>query len=201
MVLPLAKNLLERYIFDGSDVAKFSEMAIRTLYPCIQAAKSFPPPLFIEENEGVKYDSALHEMLHRVSVRVQSTALILQANTRDMVLPLHFPFLENPIDGLVLEGTSRYATHAKLFATSQKLTCLDSMLKKPVLAFHTQRHHKGPLDLEATPAELLSVWGLGNIAYTTVDGNTTCHVEYLEIGRGYLAPVHRSSNSFTYPLL
>lgn len=162
------------------------------LYPCLKAMDSIPHVFNTGQNDEFKYNSALHKILHRIALIVQSTALVIQVNIRDMVLPLEFSFLDGHIHGLVLEGASRNKAHAKIFATSQKLTCLGSMINKPVLVFSTQQPRDGgAVNLEATPAELLSVWGPGRIAYRSgreVDGKPALSMAYLEIGGGYLTP-------------
>lgn len=91
---------------------------------------------------------------------VQSLCLMVQSYLRDSMAPFQFEFLTSPISEFVLEGTSSQLGSRKVYASSQRLSCLGDMLETNVLVFGSQRLlAQERLDLVATTAQIVSLWG------------------------------------------
>lgn len=109
-------------------------------------------------NQGTQV--AVIEILHVTALVVQSLCLVVQSYLRDSMTPFHFEFLTNPVSRFVLEGIKPQLWSRKLYASSRRLSCLGDMLEKDVLVFGCQRRlQQERLDLVATTAQIVSLWG------------------------------------------
>ncbi|KAH8427999.1 uncharacterized protein LDX57_005705 [Aspergillus melleus] len=99
-------------------------------------------------------------VLHLTALVVQCLNLILQSYLRGSKTPIRFQFLTTPIFNFVLEGVDHSSQARKVYATSQKLSCLGDMLHTEVLVFGLQKSlAQRRLDLIATPAQVVAMWG------------------------------------------
>lgn len=191
--------------YNSTQGGSFSERVAGTLLPTLQSMNQCMEGIFhmpsIRDTDGRW--SVVLSILHKAALTVQSVALILQANARSMVAPFEFSFLEAPVSSFVLEGAFPERIDAAIHASSQELTCLGSMLQQPVLVFHTKPKVGRALDLEATLAELVSMWGPAEISYSSREKptGTAYGVEFVEIGGGILAPSPEKTTDAALPPL
>ncbi|KAF7588968.1 hypothetical protein BBP40_004970 [Aspergillus hancockii] len=78
-------------------------------------------------------DSAPFYVLHLTALAVQSLALILQSYIGGSTALFSFKFLASSVSDFILEGASCHPNATKVYASSQRLSCLGAMLGKEVL--------------------------------------------------------------------
>jgi hypothetical protein len=73
-------------------------------------------------------------VLHLTALAVHSLTLIVQSNLRGLTVPCQFDF-SSTVSDFVLEDANHSPSARKIYASSQKLSCLGDMLEKEVLVF------------------------------------------------------------------
>jgi len=168
----------------------------------LQAQKTYlvamSPILALLFPDGTHYardggkNSTLLATLHLMSLVVQFISLTIQSGIRHFIAPIDFSFLEDSVGNFVLEGALP-GEDLKIFATSQSLSCLGSMLGSPVLVFsHEPKADDEALDLVTSLAEVLSIWGPGKIVYREVRRRSASYsgqrdIDFLDIGGGIVS--------------
>ncbi|KAL2800672.1 hypothetical protein BJX66DRAFT_332229 [Aspergillus keveii] len=93
--------------------------------------------------------------LHFTALAAQSLTLIVQSNLRGLAVPFQFESMTSTVSDFVLEGANHSPSARKIYASSQKLSCLGDMLEKEVLVFDLkERDPQQRMDIVATPAQL-----------------------------------------------
>ncbi|KAL2864273.1 uncharacterized protein BJX67DRAFT_383934 [Aspergillus lucknowensis] len=131
-------------------------------------------------------------LLHLTALALQSLTLIVQSNLRGLTAPCQFEFLTCSVSDFVLEGADHSATALKIYASSQKLSCLGDMLEKEVLVFGLKKPDpQQRMDIDATPAQLAELWGPAELVVGNRDPSNTESASILAIRmhQGYLIPV------------
>ncbi|KAL4878345.1 hypothetical protein BJY04DRAFT_221281 [Aspergillus karnatakaensis] len=133
-------------------------------------------------------------MLHFMALAVQGLTLILQFYLRGLATPGRFQFLTHTVASFVLEGTNHQPTSQKLYASSQRLSCLGDMLEKEVLVFgmkESDPHHR--FDIVATPAQLAELWGPVQLMISRPSTADKMSIVGIRIHRGLLIPTTEKS--------
>lgn len=148
--------LLFSFLHRKSDLVLLQKLSplMKSLEPLLEA-------LGIDHFDQDKIsESAQFEVLHITSLVVQALTLILQSYLRGSETPFRFEFLTTPVSDFILEGSNPSPDALKLYAGSQKLSCLGDMLQKEVLAFGSQKSlFQNRLDVIATPEQVAAMWG------------------------------------------
>ncbi|KAJ5805718.1 uncharacterized protein N7503_003320 [Penicillium pulvis] len=149
-------SFVSSFLYRQSDLALLQKLSplMKSLEPLLEA-------LGIDRFDHDKIsESAQFEVLHLTSLVVQALTLILQSYLRGSETPFCFEFLTTPISDFILEGSHPSPDALKLYAGSQKLSCLGDMLQKEVLAFGSQKSlFQNRLDVIATPEQVAAMWG------------------------------------------
>jgi hypothetical protein len=111
-------------------------------------------------NKAAIGSKSVIETFHLTALVVQTLCLMFQSYLRGSMTPFHFDFLTSPISDFILEGASPQVRSRKIYASSQRLSCLGDMLKEDVLVFGSQPLlPQERLDLVAIAAQIVSIWG------------------------------------------
>ncbi|KAJ0418442.1 hypothetical protein BJY00DRAFT_314996 [Aspergillus carlsbadensis] len=130
--------------------------------------------------------------LHFTALAAQSLTLIVQSNLRGLTVPCQFEFLTSTVSDFVLEGANHSLTARKVFASSQKLSCLGDMLEKEVLVFGLkERDSQYPMDIVATPAQIAEIWGPAELVVRKFGPSSAKNmsIKAIRIRQGFLIPV------------
>ncbi|KAL3472616.1 hypothetical protein BJX99DRAFT_235249 [Aspergillus californicus] len=133
--------------------------------------------------------------LHMTALAVQALTLIVQFHLRGLTTPCRFQFLTSTVSNFVLEGANHQPTATKVYASSQKLSCLGDMLEKKVLVFGLkERGSQQRLDIVATPAQLAELWGPVELMVSGPPTTDTMSIVGIRIHRGLLIPTAESAH-------
>jgi hypothetical protein len=134
-------------------------------------------------------------ILHFTALVVQSLTLIVQSQLRGLVTPCRFEFLTSTVSNFILEGINHQPRAGKIYASSQKLSCLGDMLKKEVLVFGLkEKDSHQQMDIIGTPAQLVELWGPAELIVkrSGPSATDTMSIGGIKINRGLLIPVGES---------
>jgi hypothetical protein len=135
-------------------------------------------------------------LLHLTALALQSLTLIVQFNLRGLTAPCQFEFLASTVSDFVLEGANHSPSARKIYASSQKLSCLGDMLEKEVLVFGLkERDPQQRMDIVATPAQLAELWGPAELVVGNCDPSNPdiASIRAIRIHQGHLIPVGEST--------
>jgi hypothetical protein len=102
---------------------------------------------------------SINQIRTLISLTTQFLCLVLQSCVRGSMTPFHFDFLACSISDFVLQGALSVPGLPRIYASSQKLSCLGDMLRQEVLVFGLREPFQERIDLVATPSQLVDMWG------------------------------------------
>jgi hypothetical protein len=191
----IADQFLE-YCHQWAASHPFGPVNLRFLSPLLFALQPILEVLGIHDidaEERTQHPSVT--ALHFTALAAQSLTLIAQSNLRGLAMPCQFEFLTSAVSDFVLEGANHSAAARKVYASSQKLSCLGDMLEKEVLVFGLkQRDPQRRMDIVATPAQLAELWGAELVVGKCDQSNPeTASILAIRIHQGHLIPVGEST--------
>ena len=150
----------------------------------------------LDPSGDVRLDSAsaIHEAVEAGALATQFLCLAFQVYVRANTGPLDFPFLEYPLKQITLLGGEGESPDPKrkIFISLQKLTCMDQMIRRPVLVFSESdiMNSGQTLDLVSTPEHLVNMWGTASFIRNT----SSRRFRAILIGGGILYPTRSDPN-------
>lgn len=118
-------------------------------------SKLLIPGTSVERTEESSSEDFQLSALHNIALTGQSLCLILQAHLQGFDSPFEFELIDRPISRFCLRGIG--LPEPRVCAFTQELSCFPD---KKVLVFYTGDIETAvPLDLNATPAAIMTLWG------------------------------------------
>ncbi|KAL3459069.1 hypothetical protein BJX64DRAFT_291610 [Aspergillus heterothallicus] len=193
-------TLLSYFVHGGIFVRFHLTLVLPPLFPLWSAVEPVLKTLGITRWNwmNVRYtEPTPFKVLHYTALAIQFVSLIVQSHLRGQTVPFRFQFLTTAISNFVLEGADSSPGHylglEKIYASSQKLSCLGDMLKQDVLVFTLVKGDldQQPMDIVATPAQLAKIWGPAELIVRN-SGRDSMSIVAIRMHKGILLPTGTS---------